>query len=133
MASESPLSKGITSWWSDCYGEGPRMFYHAFAAVPAWAPPGENHLLYSTGILKKVMYGPGFVHYTATDYDGIETLRLIFNPANITIDGKRILRRPDLSGEGFTVKTLGQGDYVVQVKRSHIGAIIISNKDVVSQ
>ncbi|MEO6961440.1 MAG: hypothetical protein ABIY90_05700, partial [Puia sp.] len=29
LAFESPLSKGVTSWWSDCYGEGPRMFYHA--------------------------------------------------------------------------------------------------------
>ena len=33
-AFESPLSKGILSWWSDSYGECPRMFYHAFAAMP---------------------------------------------------------------------------------------------------
>jgi len=46
MAFESPVSKGISSWWSDCYGECPRMFYHAFAAVPEWAPPHENHILY---------------------------------------------------------------------------------------
>ena len=34
FAFESPVSKGIQSWWSDCYGECPRMFYQAFAAVP---------------------------------------------------------------------------------------------------
>ena len=42
MANESPLSKDISNWWSDCYGEGPRMFYHALAAVPEWAPPGRT-------------------------------------------------------------------------------------------
>ncbi len=57
LAFESPLSKGVTSWWSDCYGEGPRMFYQALAAVPEWAPSGENHILYSTDVLKDVEYG----------------------------------------------------------------------------
>ena len=33
QATESPVSikKPISNWWSDCYGECPRMFYHAFA------------------------------------------------------------------------------------------------------
>ena len=34
MAFESPVSKGISTWWSDCYGECPRMFYDVFAAIP---------------------------------------------------------------------------------------------------
>ena len=66
MAFESPVSKGILSWWSDCYGECPRMFYHAFAAVPEWAPPHENHILYSEGILRDVSYAEKQVKYTAT-------------------------------------------------------------------
>jgi len=56
MAFESPLSKGVSNWWSDCYGEGPRMFYHAFAAMPEWAPPNQNHILYSAGVLRDVRY-----------------------------------------------------------------------------
>ena len=59
QAFESPVSKDVPSWWSDCYGECPRMFYHAFAAVPEWAPPGENHILYSEGVLKDVSYAAG--------------------------------------------------------------------------
>ena len=34
QAFESPVSKNVSNWWSDCYGECPRMFYHAFAAFP---------------------------------------------------------------------------------------------------
>ena len=56
LAFESPLSNGVTSWWSDCYGEGPRMFYHALAAMPEWAPPHENHILYSTDVIEKCLY-----------------------------------------------------------------------------
>ena len=56
MAYESPVSVGVESWWSDCYGECPRMFYHVFAAMPEWAPPGENHILYSEGVLKNIKY-----------------------------------------------------------------------------
>ena len=80
MAFESPVSKGILSWWSDCYGECPRMFYHAFAAVPEWAPPREDHILYSEGILKDVQYAEKQVKYTAAADNGVEYLRLSFKP-----------------------------------------------------
>ena len=83
MAFESPLSKGITSWWSDCYGEGPRMFYHALAAVPEWAPAGENHILYSEGVLKNVSYGNNSVQYTPAN-NGLEYLKLSFKPSTIS-------------------------------------------------
>ena len=89
---ESPLSKGISSWWSDCYGEGPRMFYHALAAIPEWAPPGENHILYSKGILKDVSYQAQKIQYTATDKAGIEYFRLAFKPVKITLNGIEIPR-----------------------------------------
>ena len=77
-AFESPLSKGVNSWWSDSYGEGPMMFYHVFAAVPEWAPAKENHILYSETILKEISYEDKKVEYTATQKTGIEFLRLCF-------------------------------------------------------
>ena len=46
------------------YGEGPRMFFYGFKAVPEWAPPSENHILYSKSVLKNVSYSPGLVRYT---------------------------------------------------------------------
>ncbi len=127
MAFESPLSKDVTSWWSDCYGECPRMFYHVFAAVPEWAPHGENHILYSEGILKNVSYQVRKVEYTSTVKNGTEFLRLAFMPEIITINGKNISLRQDLTEEeGYLLKDLGHGDFALTIKHKDAGVIHIS-------
>ena len=126
MAFESPVSKGILSWWSDCYGECPRMFYHAFASIPEWAPPRENHILYSAGILKAVQYNEKEVKYTTTAENGIEYLRLSFRPARISVNGKEIyegkLRLPDT----YLLKKLGRGDYALTIKHAEQGDVLIT-------
>jgi hypothetical protein len=127
MANESPLSKGISNWWSDCYGEGPRMFYHAFAAVPDWAPPGENHVLYSEGVLKNVAYKPKKIQYTATDKTGTEYIRLAFKPERITLNGIEILKQLNSNKEGFTITELENGDYAVKIIRMKAGEVLIIN------
>ena len=125
-ANESPYSS-IATWWSDCYGEGPRMFYHAFAAVPEWAPPGEDHILYSQGVLRNVSYAAGQVKYTPTDTGGIEYLRLTFLPTTISVGGVVLSEASDLSGEGYTVRSLGGGDYAVNVRRMRSGAVVVGS------
>jgi len=125
MAFESPVSKGISTWWSDCYGECPRMFYHVFAAVPEWAPNAENHILYSEGILKNVEYGNQKVVYTATKTNDNEYLRLAFNPSSITLNGNKIPLTKKLNKEGFTLRNLENGDFAVSIKRASAGKVII--------
>ena len=49
------------------------MFYPAMAAIPEWAPPGENHILYSEGVLKNVVYSNKEINYTATAKEGWST------------------------------------------------------------
>ncbi|MBZ5545422.1 MAG: hypothetical protein LAO07_17370 [Acidobacteriia bacterium] len=124
-AFESPVSKDISNWWSDCYGEGPRMFYPAFAGVPEWAPPGQNHILYSAGVLKDVSYAARKIHYTPTDGAGTEYLRLAFRPSSISVKGVKLSLRPDLNAEGYTVRDLGKGDYAVNIRRMHAGEVFI--------
>ncbi|MEO8766188.1 MAG: hypothetical protein ABI416_17935 [Ginsengibacter sp.] len=125
MANESPLSKDISNWWSDCYGEGPRMFYHAFAAVPEWAPPAENHILYSKGVLKNVGYQPKKIQYIASDDDGIDYLRVAFKPSVISLNGVKISLHTNIDKEGYILKSLGNGDYAVTIKRRKAGNIVI--------
>jgi hypothetical protein len=126
LAFESPVSKGIASWWSDCYGEGPRMFYHALAAIPEWAPPHENHILYSEGILKNILYQDKKIQYNATSPNGIEYLRLAFKPTKITLNGTAFLLRSDINQQGYVLKNLGKGDFAVTIKRMNSGNIIIT-------
>ncbi|MDD4227409.1 MAG: hypothetical protein PHU98_13600 [Mariniphaga sp.] len=126
MAFESPVSVGVESWWSDCYGECPRMFYHVFAAVPEWAPPHENHILYSEEILKNVAYSRQMVRYTATTEEGTEFLRLAFLPKEITLNGKSLQQSSSLNADYYTVSALDNGDYAVTIKHKKKGDVIIS-------
>jgi hypothetical protein len=126
MAFESPVSKGILSWWSDCYGECPRMFYHAFAAVPEWAPPRENHILYSEGILRAVSYINKEVKYNAAAENGVEYLRLSFRPDKVSVNGKEISEGKELVPDAFLLKKLGDGDYSLTIKHAESGDVLIS-------
>jgi hypothetical protein len=126
MAFESPVSKGILSWWSDCYGECPRMFYHAFAGMPQLAPPGEDHILYSEIILKDVRYGDRKVRYTATAPNGVEYLRLSFKPSKITIYGREISGKDDKVSDRFILKKIGRGDFSLVVWHEKPGDIVIT-------
>jgi hypothetical protein len=126
MAFESPVSKGILSWWSDCYGECPRMFYQAFAGVPEWAPPREDHILYSDGILRDVQYHEGQVVYTASSDNGTEYLRLAFKPATITVNGVEISMSNDLKHDTYSLKKLEHGDFALKIKHKKACKIVIT-------
>ena len=82
-------------------------------AVPEWAPPGENHILYSEGILKKVEYGSDRVAYTATKTRDTEYLRLAFRPETITLNGKPLPLPAGAEGEAYSLRSLGKGDYAL--------------------
>ncbi|MEZ4898565.1 MAG: hypothetical protein R2806_17125 [Saprospiraceae bacterium] len=126
MAFESPFTKGINSWWSDEYGEGPKMFYHAFAAIPEWAPPRENHILYSPGVLKDVIYRDHRLEYTATGVEGREYLKLAFKPVRITLEGIQLDKFSSApSGAGYLIREMESGDFAVTVYHHSPGKIIV--------
>ena len=126
MAFESPVSKGILSLWSDCYGECPRMFYHAFAAVPEWAPAHQDHILYSAGILRNVKYSEKLVKYTVAADNGVEYLRLSFMPDRVSINGKEVSKGNLLVPGTYLLKKLGKGDYALTVKHADPGDVLIT-------
>ena len=125
-AFESPVSKGVHSWWSDTYGECPRMFYHVFAAVPEWAPEHENHILYSENVLKDISYTDKKVSYTALQKKGTDYLRLSFKPTMITLNGKKISPVSKAGKEYYTLRDLGNGDYALQLNRLSAGKVVIA-------
>jgi hypothetical protein len=102
------------------------MFYHAFAAVPEWAPQHENHILYSEGILKNVSYAEKLVKYTATSDNGIEYLRLSFKPRKITAAGKNIPESKTFTADTYLLKNLGNGDYALTINHKKQCVILIN-------
>jgi hypothetical protein len=127
QAIESPVSS-IDTWWSDCYGECPRMFYQAFAGIPEFAPASENHILYSEGILKDVKYYTQHVEYTATKANDVEYLRLAFKPLKISINGVELPRYEKLKENTYILRELGGGDYSVIIKHENSGQVTVSKK-----
>jgi hypothetical protein len=96
-------------WFSDGYGDYIRHFLAGMGAAPEWAPPGEDHLLRSTSVIRQVSYGPKEIRYTAFDGDGEEVLRLSFTPVQV-IAGRRLLPRAEsgAGGPGWSFETSRQ-------------------------
>ena len=130
MKSSGESSDGPTDsvgfWWGDIYGEGPRMFFYGFKAVPEWAPPRESHILYSGSVLRDVAYSDYRVEYRAQDPAGVEYLRLAFLPQEVTVNGASLPSSSDSSADGYMLTDLGGGDYAVTIRRSEPGDVVVS-------
>ncbi len=125
MAFECPLSVGISNWYSDTYGEGPRMFYPAMAAVPEWAPPGENHILYSIDVMQNVVYGEKKIGYTVAGKNGIDYVKTNFAPRQVTLNGVALAKQTGVLKKGYSIKKLANGDYHLIIKRGGSGNVVI--------
>ena len=66
------------------------------------------------------------VEYTCTEKKGTEYLRLSFKPAKVTINGNKISLHTDLKEEGYTLKNLENGDYVVTINRLTAGKVMVT-------
>jgi hypothetical protein len=125
QGNESPLSKNISNWWSDLYGECPRMFYQAFAGVPEWAPAGENHILYSDSVHKNVSYRAKQIRYTATQATGADYLRVAFSPTQIKLAGTKLVSVADGRVKGYTLRKIAESDYALTINRMASGQVVI--------
>ncbi len=89
-------------WFTDEFSDGPRRMMDAFWAVPEWAPADESHLVGSLSAVTKIAYGAGSVTYSTFDNDSTDVLRLDFAPKQISVGGRPIEVRKDLSQQGYT-------------------------------
>jgi hypothetical protein len=112
-------------WFEDGYGDAGRSFMWAMAAVPAFAPIGEDHLLGATSVVQAVSYGHDTVDYRTFDQFGTEVLRLTFKPASVSADGSHLPLREILSGDSYTVRALPGGDFEVHVRHARSNQISI--------
>jgi hypothetical protein len=103
-------------WFSDGYSDYMRHFQWAMAAVPEFAPAGQNHLLRSSSVVQKVSYGDRRVEYRTFGAAATEVLRLNFKPSRISAGGAALSEHNDLKSEGFTLQPLSGNDWVVHVR-----------------
>jgi hypothetical protein len=112
-------------WFSDGYGDYIRHFLVAMAAVPEWAPRGEDHLLRSTSLVDAIEYTPSRVAWTTFDDSSTDTLRLTFRPTSVLVRGTRLPERDAASADGYTQQALPSGGFLVRVRHSGGGVVVV--------
>ena len=98
-----------SAWWSDGYGDYIRHFFDALGAVPAWAPPGEDHLLRSDSAVREIRYAPGEIALTAFDPDNRLVFRTAKKPRAVLAGGKALTEFADSSAPGYRWEALASG------------------------
>lgn len=117
----------MAAWFSDGYGDYIKHFIDGMAAVPEWAPAGENHLLGSSGIVQKINYAEKEIAYRTYLPESTEVLRVKSLPKQVTVDGE-ILKRVDnfSTGEGWKWEKLKDGG-ILRIKHQNGREVLIIN------
>ncbi len=115
-------------WFDDGYADYIRNYMWGMAAIPEFAPVGENHLLRSSSVVQKVTYGDRSIQYETFDSAATEVLRLNFKPVKVTAGGVSLPERQDLREDEYMVKALVGGDFVVRLRHTHSGKIQVAPK-----
>ena len=102
----------------------------------AWLPEimganRENHLMRTSAVVKQVTYGKDKITYTTFDapVGGADQLRLAYSPKTVNADGKELPLRSDLEANGYTVRTLTGGDFIVTIHHDGATKISLSGSD----
>jgi hypothetical protein len=112
-------------WFSDGYSDYLRHFQWAMGAIPDFAPAGQDHILRSSSIVQMVKYGERSVEYRTFDAAASDVLRLSFKPSRVTAGGAPLGEHSDLKTEGYTLRPLSGGDWIVRILHSSSGEVSI--------
>lgn len=105
-------------------------------AMLAWQPESmganrENHIMRTTAVVQDVRYGKGRIRYrtfhTPTGSEGV--LRLAFRPKTVLADGKPLPERETLSENGYSVRPLPGGDWIVTVRHDSCRDVTVEGGD----
>jgi hypothetical protein len=77
-------------WFSDGYGDYIHHFMEGMAAIPEWAPDGENHLLRSTSVVQDINYQQKKIRLTTFDTQGKIRFKLFTKPKSVQVDNKPV-------------------------------------------
>lgn len=105
-------------WIKIAYGVQTHFYLKSMIYQPELAPHGEDHLLSSQSTVQKISYEPRLIQYStfSAPRNNIDILKLSFLPISITANGSGLELRTNLSGNGYTVQDLKNGDYVVRLR-----------------
>jgi hypothetical protein len=102
----------------------------------AWAPETfgpkrENHIMRSTSVVNHVVYAKNKVEYSTFDAPDktVDILRLAFEPTQVTADGRILKKLSSLTQNGFLIKPLPDGDFIVKIRHDGAKNIVVIGAD----
>ncbi len=117
-------------WLTDGYGDYVRHYLRAMAAAPELSPRDQNHVLRTSSVVKRIIYGRDTVSYETFDHASQELLRLAFKPGRVTSGGvvlPRLSRRSDLDhSEGYTYEASADIPGVLRIRHDRSATVEIS-------
>jgi hypothetical protein len=116
-------------WFDDGYADHIRNYLWAMGAVPDFAPIRENHLLRSSSVVTHMAYDKTSIEYKTFDAEASEVLRLKSPPKRVSAGPATLAIVEDAAKEGYTVKPLPGGDFVVRVHHRSSGDVKVALGD----
>jgi hypothetical protein len=101
------------TWFSDGYSDYIRHFLDALAAVPEWAPAGENHLLRSSSVVQSIYYQDHKIEYVTFDQKSTEKFSLMKKPSEVLAGTKELKEVSDPNDEGWRWMKLEKGGVLI--------------------
>jgi hypothetical protein len=98
-----------SSWFSDGYSDYIRHFLDGIAAVPEWAPEGENHLLSSKSVVQRIKYTNASIDFQTFDPQGTVVMRVTRKPRSVNVGDKTISSGSNLQENSWTWTPLKSG------------------------
>ncbi len=102
----------------------------------AWLPESlganrENHIVRSSAVVKRVYYNKGWVGYETFDAPAntVDVLRLAFKPRSIEADGAKLSEQNITQGNGYTLKPLPNGDWIVTIRHDGAKRVLVTGDD----
>ena len=123
----------VTGVWFNLAHPWPfRMVLEMLAWQPeVLGPARENHIMRSSSVVCAVRYGKGRITYST--FDALapceDVLRLAFAPAAVLAEGKPLPLRQNLSQNGFTIKPLSNGDFILTIRHDDCCDLMVEGND----
>ena len=108
-------------WFSDGYGDFMIHFMDGIAAVPAWAPSAEAHVLRTNDVLVDVVYAAGQLRYRGVGR-GTEVIRLPAAPKRLVVGGAELVAGKKSVPE---VEAMPGGGALVTINRAQAQSVAI--------
>lgn len=112
----------IEPWFSDSYWDYLPHYFDGMAEMPDMLPKNEDHIFYSSSVIRDVKYSPQNIYYTTFDNSGTERIELTFDP-KVYSNGKALSKKHWHFGE-----FRGVGNVLI-IERNGVNQIEIRSKE----